>query len=149
LLSVLAARARWPLGGAYEPWALSPASIALRAGLVCLVGAALSAPRDLGPLAERTLNLFGRHSLFIYVAHIALVYGRHPLSLRSLIGPTLGPLACLAAWALVSAAMGVSAQALSRRRAKRSRSEASASLHGAPAAEAPASAMTNGDTTSA
>ncbi|HEU4538448.1 MAG TPA: hypothetical protein VFS00_30215, partial [Polyangiaceae bacterium] len=67
---------------------------------------------------ERLVALFGRHSLFVYVAHVILVYGRHPLSLRSLIGPTLGPAACLAAWAAVSASMALGALALRAARAR-------------------------------
>ncbi len=120
-LAALAAAAPWPAGGADEPWALAPASIALRAGLVCLLAAALAFARDVGPRVEGALALFGRHSLFAYVAHIVLVYGRHPLSLRSLIGPTLGPLACAAVWAAVSALMALGALGLRARQARRAR----------------------------
>jgi uncharacterized membrane protein len=120
-LAALGSFAPWPRGGAFEPWALAPASTALRAGIVCLASAALAGAGAFAPSIERTLGLFGRHSLFIYVAHIVLVYGRHPLSLRSLVGPTQGPFACFAAWAAVSGAMALGALALRANRARRER----------------------------
>ncbi|HEU4536358.1 MAG TPA: heparan-alpha-glucosaminide N-acetyltransferase domain-containing protein, partial [Polyangiaceae bacterium] len=43
-LGALGAAFPWPLGGAYERWTLSPSATALRAGLVCLVAAALAKP---------------------------------------------------------------------------------------------------------
>lgn len=117
-LGALGALAPWPLGGAYERWTLSPSATSLRAGLVCLVAAGLASASHLGRSIERLLALFGRHSLFVYVAHIVLVYGRHPLSLRSLIGPTLGPLGCLVAWAAVSVSMVLGVLALRAGRAR-------------------------------
>ena len=41
---------------------------------------------------DAILALLGRRSLFLYVVHVALVYGRNPLSLRARVGPVLGPL---------------------------------------------------------
>lgn len=55
----------------------------------------------------KMIDLFARRSLFVYVVHIAIVYGRHPLSLRQLIGPTLSPLLCAVTWVLVAAAMAL------------------------------------------
>jgi len=54
---------------------------------------------------SRLLDLFARRSLFVYIVHIAIVYGRHPLSLRQLIGPTLSPIGCALTWVAVTAAM--------------------------------------------
>lgn len=78
----------------------------LRFGLVATFTAALSLldARPLGKL-DALLSLFGRRSLLVYFTHIAIVYGTHPLSLRSLIGATQSPLMCAATWLIVTATM--------------------------------------------
>jgi hypothetical protein len=85
--------------------ALDPAF--LRFGLVVLGawGLWLLEARSLGS-ADKLLSLFGRRSLLVYFAHIIVVYGTHPWSLRSLVGPVLGPLACGLVWVAVTAVMG-------------------------------------------
>lgn len=57
--------------------------------------------------ADPALDLFARRSLLVYYAHIIVVYGTHPLSLRSVIGPHFGPIACVATWLVVTAAMAL------------------------------------------
>ena len=79
----------------------------LRFGLVA-GGAWLLSLIDSRPLGQldSLLSLFGRRSLLVYFAHIIVVYGTHPFSLRSLVGPVLGPAACALVWVAVTAAMG-------------------------------------------
>jgi len=89
-----------------------PALMIIRLTVLLLVSAALNAyfaARHSTTRAGAAVDLFARESLFVYLVHIALVYGRHPVSLRELLGPTRGPLACAALWLLVTLAMYVAA----------------------------------------
>ena len=90
---------------------LTHVDAALRFGVVATFTAALSLldARPLGKLDD-LLSLFGRRSLLVYLAHIAIVYGTHPLSLRSLIGATLSPMACATLWLAVTASMALLAK---------------------------------------
>ena len=83
------------------PWREAPGRARHRAG-------------DERPL--ELLVLLGRHSLLVYFAHIAIVYGRHPASMRSLVGPTLAWGPCLGSWLAVTAAMFGLAVAWERRK---------------------------------
>ncbi len=72
----------------HDRYRTGPANAALRFAIVAFLGWALGRARLHGRL-DALLGLLGRRSLFLYVVHVALVYGRHPLSLRSRIGPEL------------------------------------------------------------
>ncbi len=73
----------------HDRYRTGPANAALRFASVAFLGWAMGRAR-LPPRLDAFLALLGRRSLFLYVVHVALVYGRHPLSLRSRIGPALG-----------------------------------------------------------
>ncbi len=100
---------------AHDFYRADPGVAIERFGIVALVAWSLSLldARSFGK-ADAVVNLFGRRSLFVYIAHIAIVYGTHPLSLRSLIGPTLGPLACVLVWLAVTATMALAAAKVPR-----------------------------------
>lgn len=68
---------------------------------------------------DGALRTIGNHSLAIYVVHVAWVYGRHPASLRSLLGPTLSAPLCALTWAGVTLVMWGLAVRLHARRARR------------------------------
>lgn len=92
----------------HDVYANGPAGMFLRLGLVFGLGAIFAAIESVRPeegRARRLLSLLGHRSLLVYFAHIVLVYSRQPLSLRSLIGPQLGPAAVIAVWLAVTAAM--------------------------------------------
>lgn len=109
-----AACARWaPIGLALIGVAaltigFTHVAMTIRFGVVTVFTAALSLidTRPLGKLDD-LLSLFGRRSLLVYFAHIAIVYGTHPLSLRSLVGATLSPIACAGVWIAVTASMAL------------------------------------------
>ena len=56
-------------------------------------------------LSDTVTATLSRRSLLVYFVHIAVVYGTHPASLRSLVGPKLGWEACALVWIAVTAAM--------------------------------------------
>ncbi len=92
----------------HDPHRTGPALMIVRLAMLLLVSAALNAfftSRNSTSRAGTVVDLFAKESLFVYLVHIALVYGRHPASLREIIGPTRGPLACAALWILVTLAM--------------------------------------------
>ena len=94
----------------HDVYANGPAAMFVRLGLVFGVGAVFAAVESVRPEEgsfRRFLSLLGHRSLLVYFAHIVLVYSRQPLSLRSLIGPQLGPAAVVATWLAVTAAMGL------------------------------------------
>jgi uncharacterized membrane protein len=68
---------------------------------------------------DASLRVLGHHSLAVYVVHVAWVYGRHPASLRSIIGPTLGVATCALAWLGVTVSMVALARVLHARRRRR------------------------------
>ncbi len=70
------------------------------------------------------LRVLGHHSLAVYVVHVAWVYGRHPASLRSIIGPRLDVATCALAWVGVTLAMVALARVLHARRRRRRAAEA-------------------------
>lgn len=95
---------------AHDVYANGPTAMFLRLGLVFGLGALLATLEEVRPdegSFRRFLSLLGHRSLLVYFAHIVLVYSRQPLSLRSRIGPELGPAAVLAIWLAVTAAMGL------------------------------------------
>lgn len=96
----------------HDPWTAGPAYTLARLAVVCAGALALSF--DFPSSIERPVLLLGGRSLLVYFAHIALVYGRHPFSLRSLVGPTLGWGPCAGVWLLVTIAMGALAVARNR-----------------------------------
>ena len=91
----------------HHAWNTGPAASFARLGAVCLLGGGLARdpPISTTSPAGRAVLLLGEHSLLIYFVHIAVVYGRNPLSLRSRIGPTMGWGASLIIWGLVTVAM--------------------------------------------
>jgi uncharacterized membrane protein len=94
-----------------------------RFGLVALITALLAALEERDLPLEGPISLFARRSLLVYVVHVGLVYGHHPLSLLSRLGPGQSWTTCLAAWVAVTAAMYLLARAwdaYSRRRAEAS-----------------------------
>ena len=89
----------------HDPYRSGPSNAAVRFALVALFAWALgrvprpprpTAPAPAGPSRnlhgrlDGLLGLLGRRSLFLYVVHVALVYGRHPFSLRTRVGAALG-----------------------------------------------------------
>lgn len=88
----------------HDPYRTGPAYAVARFGVVALLGGALAHAR-LPARIDAVLALLGRRPLFLYVVHVALVYGRHPLSLRTRIGPELGVLGVAFAACLTLVAM--------------------------------------------
>jgi uncharacterized membrane protein len=74
---------------AHDAYRSGPAYAAVRFSVVAALGAAMGRVR-VPSRVDSLLALLGRRSLFLYVVHVALVYGRNPVSLRSRIGPELG-----------------------------------------------------------
>jgi uncharacterized membrane protein len=88
----------------HDPWTAGPAYMLARLGVVAAIGAGVETEVIPGEL-DRVLRLLGRRSLLVYVAHIVIVYGHHPLSLRSIFGPRLGWAGCTVFWVVVTVAM--------------------------------------------
>jgi uncharacterized membrane protein len=100
----------------HDPFRAGPAYAAARFAAIALLGWLLGLPR-LPSRVDSLLALFGRRSLFLYVVHVALVYGRHPLSLRSRVGPVLGPWGVALAIVLTLALMTLATWIWDKRRA--------------------------------
>lgn len=118
VLTAAAAATAW----AVAPWlpahgapphdgSVGPAAMLGRLAAVLVLGLALHSPSKGGSRGGFVASLWraarplGTHSLLVYFAHIAIVYGRHPASLRSVVGPRLGWGECAVVWALVTSAM--------------------------------------------
>lgn len=85
LLCAALARLSQGLLPAHDPYRDGPAYALLRFAVVCLLSAALCAPR--WRFADPLLLPLSRHSLRVYLAHIPLVYGGFGFSLRYTLGP--------------------------------------------------------------
>jgi uncharacterized membrane protein len=115
VIAAIAAATAWGATSVFpphDPWTAGPAYMLARLAVVC--AGALALTTRLPASVERPVLLLGGRSLLVYFAHIALVYGRHPFSLRSLVGPTLGWTACAGVWLAVTIAMGALAVARNR-----------------------------------
>lgn len=100
------------------PWAADPRTFFLRLGIVLgLLGACWWAGRRGEPRTHSLLLTMSRESLFIYVAHIVLLFA--PLwagrSLAQILGRTHGPVYCAAASAVLIALMALAASLWARR----------------------------------
>ena len=93
----------------HDPWTVGPTYVFLRLGAIGVLSVALAhheaRAHERPSRIDRALRVLGQRSLLVYLVHVAVVYGRHPWSLRSQLGATLGFSSCFAVWALVTAAM--------------------------------------------
>lgn len=99
--------------GAGAPWGADPRSFLLRLGLVLLLACGCYRGARGRTGRESALLAVSRESLFVYVAHLLLIYGPFwgGRSTADLIGATQPPAVCLAASLLLAAAMTASARA--------------------------------------
>ena len=86
LVSLLAARGPWALLPAQEAWRGGYAYTTCRLGYTLVMFSLLAWVAELRPALAEALAPMGRRSLFIYVAHLALVFGT-PWTLGLVDGP--------------------------------------------------------------
>jgi len=101
--------------GSPEAYRASPSVALTRLAIVALLAGVLTRAEAVSMgLADAMTGLLSRRSLLVYFVHIAVVYGTHPASLRSLVGPKLGWEACALVWVAVTAAMAALAAKMPR-----------------------------------
>ena len=89
-----------------EAYRASPSVALTRLAIVALLAGVLARAEAFSmALSDTVTATLSRRSLLVYFVHIAIVYGTHPASLRSLVGPKLGWEACALVWIAVTAAM--------------------------------------------